>query len=547
MIRDNEQSLAFLQRRIGQFGLVVGLFDVLAMIVRGMKWIPSSLADVQDVVAWAAHVAACVPLLAIWWIARGRPRSLRFLRCLEAIGILVSTLALSAMGYALTLSGGVTPGREHGPTAGQYIVLLALNYIVMARAVFIPSSPRRTLWLTGVSAAGLFLSASPLLNVATHDVFGAKASPYFGTMMGIFAWWLMTTCLATLATSTIYGLRLQVREALQCGEYTLEEKIGEGGMGVVYRARHGMLRRPTAVKLLPASASTAPRIARFEDEVQHTARLSHPNTVTIFDYGRTPEGIFYYAMELLDGETVQDTIDATGPMPPERVAKILMQIAGALDEAHSVGSVHRDVKPSNVVLCNQGGLFDFVKVLDFGLAESFEREGKPSQSHLGIVGTPLYLAPEGVLNPAVVGPPADVYALGGIGYFMLTGEPVFPGKSILEIGSRHLHAVARRPSERSPFPVPEALENLLLRCLAKAEEERPTAASVVRELASVAVQAWSAGDAAAWWQEHRTRVHAQRKQSDANLTPGLTVRRGQLSTASIVRGHLERTSNQRKS
>ncbi|WP_394836639.1 protein kinase domain-containing protein [Pendulispora rubella] len=175
-------------------------------------------------------------------------------------------------------------------------------------------------------------------------------------------------------------------------------------------------------------------------------------------------------------------------------------------------------------------------MLDFGLAESFEREGKPSQTHRGIVGTPLYLAPEEVLSPAVVGSPADVYALGGLGNFMLTGEPVLPGKSILEICSCHLHASPRTPSERSPFPVPSRI------CCFVAwpkEEKRPTAAVFIRELASVARQAWSAGDAAAWWREHRARVHAQRKQPDDCPAPGLSVRHGQLSTAAIVRGHLE--------
>ena len=198
----------------------------------------------------------------------------------------------------------------------------------------------------------------------------------------------------------IYNLHREIRQAIRLGQYTLDEKLGEGGMGVVYRASHAMMRRPTAVKLLPLEKAGEASLARFEREVQQTARLTHPNTITIYDYGRTPDGVFYYAMELLDGASLQAVVDRDGPQPPGRVLRVLEMVAGGLAEAHDLGLIHRDVKPANIFLCRQGGEFDIAKVLDFGLVKIVEGPRDANLTHDGVVaGTPQYLAPEALTDP----------------------------------------------------------------------------------------------------------------------------------------------------
>jgi len=295
-------------------------------------------------------------------------------------------------------------------------------------------------------------------------------------------------------------LRAAVLEAKQLGQYTLEEKLGQGGMGTVYRARHAMLRRPTAVKLLDVANMTDLAIARFEREVQMTSVLTHPNTVAIYDYGRTPEGVFYYAMEFLDGTNLDDLVRQYGPLPEARVVYLLKQVCGALAEAHAAGLVHRDVKPANVFLTRRGGLHDFVKVLDFGLVKVADAREAHLTSANTVTGTPLYLSPEGISQPDSVGPPADVYALGAVAYFLLVGQPVFDGKSVVEICMKHMNKEPTPPSSRGAVVGPE-LEQLLLRCLAKSPDSRPqNAGALLAALEECPVSGkWTATLAASWW------------------------------------------------
>jgi hypothetical protein len=297
------------------------------------------------------------------------------------------------------------------------------------------------------------------------------------------------------------AVRKAVLEARRLGQYTLEEKIGSGGMGSVYRARHAMLRRPTAVKLLEPEKVSDLAVARFEREVQLTSQLNHPNTVAIYDYGRTPEGIFYYAMEYLDGINLEDLVSRTGALPEGRVVSILRQVCGSLAEAHGLGLVHRDIKPANIVLNHRGGMADLVKVLDFGLAKSV---GAEAQARLTaentLAGTPLYLAPEAVERPDAVDARADLYAVGAVGYFLLTGTPVFRGNTIMEICMQHVRAAPEPPSRRLGRAVSAPLEALILRCLAKAPGNRPPGAgAVLEELARCEVGGWGPAEAEAWW------------------------------------------------
>ena len=270
-------------------------------------------------------------------------------------------------------------------------------------------------------------------------------------------------------------------------------------MGVVYRARHAMLRRPTAVKLLKPERMGEAGLRRFEREVQLTAGLSHPNTVTVFDYGRTPEGVFYYAMEYLEGLGLDQLVAADGPQPPARVVHILRQVLEALAEAHGVGLVHRDVKPGNIILCERGGLSDVAKVVDFGLVKDLEADAGASHD-ASLVGTPLYLAPEAIRSP-VADARADLYSVGAVAYFLLTGRHVFEGRTIIEICGHHLHTAPTPPSERLGRPLPAGLEAWVLACLEKDPARRPASASEAAarlERCGLAGE-WTPDEARAWW------------------------------------------------
>lgn len=304
------------------------------------------------------------------------------------------------------------------------------------------------------------------------------------------------------ALQTALRLRQQVHAAMRLGQYTLVERLGEGGMGTVYRAHHAMLRRPTAIKLLHSTRNDARALARFESEVQLTSLLTHPNTVVVYDYGRTPQGVFYYAMEYIEGITLQELVDVDGRQPPERVVHILTQVCDALAEAHDIGLVHRDIKPANVMLCRRGGVDDFVKVLDFGLAKDLSDSQRADLSQSAVlIGTPLYMAPEVALRKPVDSR-TDLYAVGAMAYFLLTGTPVFRGSTVLEICCKHLANAPDSLSERLGAPVLPELEQLVMRCLAKEPAERPSAArEIARALRDLPLPHWTTERAQAWWSE----------------------------------------------
>lgn len=329
---------------------------------------------------------------------------------------------------------------------------------------------------------------------------------------------LLVLCAIGIFLAMLYIARQQralqeaTLQAKQLGQYALEEKLGAGGMGTVYKARHAMLRRPTAIKLLDVENMSEAAVARFEREVQLTSSLSHPNTVAVFDYGRTPDGIFYYAMEYLDGMNLDDLIKAHGPLPEARLVHILRQACGALAEAHAASLIHRDIKPANIFLTCRGGLHDFVKVLDFGLVKALD-DGNQAQltNPNAIAGTPNYISPEGVNRPDQVDVRTDVYALAAVGYYLLTGTPVFTGKTVMEICMKHVNDVPDAPSVRLGKPVSADLEALLLEGLAKSPADRPTdAADLLRKLDACVVKGiWTPADAAAWWAGHAKNARGQ--------------------------------------
>jgi serine/threonine-protein kinase len=262
------------------------------------------------------------------------------------------------------------------------------------------------------------------------------------------------------------------------------------------------------VKLLLPDKVGAENLDRFEREVQHMSQLTHPNTVAVFDYGRSPDGVLYYAMEYLAGVDLENLVRLHGPQPSSRVIDILVQVCGALQEAHDAGIIHRDIKPANIILCERGGVPDVAKVVDFGLVKEITRD--TSASAQIILGTPAYVAPEAVTDPARIGPAADLYALGCVGYFLLTGHRVFEGKTAVDLCIQHVTAAPRRPTEAAPIKLPPELEDLVMRCLAKDPAARSASASALADaLAAIPrIPDWSLAEARRWWRELRERPEA---------------------------------------
>ena len=261
-----------------------------------------------------------------------------------------------------------------------------------------------------------------------------------------------------------------------------------------------MLHRPTAVKLLHVDKTSEETIARFEREVQLTSQLTHPNTIAVYDYGRTSEGVFYYAMELLDGITLDELVNRFGPQPEGRVIAILRQLCGSLAEAHGLGLIHRDIKPANIMLTRRGGLTDFVKLLDFGLVKP--RDADRNMTLAGsLTGTPLYLPPEAVQHHEL-DPRSDIYSVGAVAYNLLTAQSVFDGGTILEICRQHVEETPRSPSERLGRSIDADLEQIVMQCLAKSLDERPESAENLDVLLAecAAATAWTKASSDEWWE-----------------------------------------------
>ncbi len=321
---------------------------------------------------------------------------------------------------------------------------------------------------------------------------------------------LLAVSSAAIFAFTLVVARLQREaqkaaiEAKQLGQYRLEKQIGAGAMGIVYKGHHAMLRRPTAIKMLNVDGVTEESIARFEREVQITCKLNNPNTVAIYDYGRTPEGVFYYAMEYLDGINIQALVERYGPQPEGRVIHILKLVCGSLYEAHSLGLVHRDIKPANIMLNRRGAEPDVVKVLDFGLVKAIDEDKRAQQSGGGLSGTPLYMSPEAIETPELVDARSDLYAVGAVGYFLLTGRPVFEASSLTELLQKHVTAVPDLPSAGIHYPLSAELESAIMACLEKSRAKRPQTARDLMTMLnrSPAANSWSTDDADAWWGRH---------------------------------------------
>src|SRR4051812_3794496 len=329
------------------------------------------------------------------------------------------------------------------------------------------------------------------------------------TFWGLFALLALSSIAIFVFTILLARSRREAQratiEAQQIGQYKLEHKLGAGGMGVVYKGQHAMLRRPTAIKMLDVDRVNEGSIQRFEREVQITSQLNNPHTVAIYDFGHTPEGVFYYAMEYLDGIDLQTLVERYGPQPVPRVIHMLLQVCSSLYEAHSLGLVHRDIKPANIMLNRRGGEPDVVKVLDFGLVKAVDDQQQRGMTHqASLTGTPLYMSPEAIQMPNSVDARSDLYAVGAMGYFLLTGQPVFEADSVVDLCQKHVATPPVPPSERVRTPIPPELESAVLACLEKSRAKRPQTARDLAALISRCAEAtaWSIEDSDAWWGRH---------------------------------------------
>jgi predicted Ser/Thr protein kinase len=482
-----EENRAFLQARIAFFARFATVFVLAtyAALVLAQRLDAGGQGPLWLGTYGLLHIATAAVLVVVWLASRVRPLSLEALGALDMIG----SLAACTTASLVLAFPDATPDHKLG-------MLLGVSNALIARSAAIPSPAR---WTFCVSAAAVLPSV--VLTYVFHSLRGDPGAVAARETATTALWCVVAVSIATLVSKVIYGLRRKVQQAQRLGQYTLEEKVAEGGMGVVYRARHAMLRRPTAVKLLPPGRAGEHNLKRFEREVQLTSILTHPNTVAIYDYGRTPDGVFYYAMEYLDGTNLEDLVRAHGAQPEARVVHVLRQICGSLDEAHGIGLIHRDIKPANVILCSRGGAADVVKVVDFGLVRDLHgTEEVALTSERAIAGTPMYLSPEAIRAPDTVDARSDLYAVGGVAYFLLTGQPVFEGRSLVEVCGHHLHTEPVPPSRRAGITIDRALEACVLACLEKDPQRRPQTAHALGDLlAASGVARWTEEDARAWW------------------------------------------------
>jgi hypothetical protein len=513
---NDEESRALLQARVALFWKVIFFVILLS----------GALGVVGAIAKPGVHVALTFASTAnagfFWLLCRRGERSIRFSRWAESGGLLLNAAINALLGRYLLRDFAhdhSLVSDEAIAVADGYVSMLQLGGMAMMlalRAAFIPSTPRRTLIVTATFGVPMLLATSLFFPTADGGLalraVDSSALPWLPGATAMM--WGYAVIVCTVITRVMYGLRAEVREARRLGQYVLEQKLGEGGMGQVYRARHGMMRRPSAIKLLRADRGGELALLRFEREVQLTARLTHPNTITIFDYGRTPDGVFYYAMELLDGATLQRIVEVDGPQHAGRVVRILTMACGALKEAHAIGLIHRDIKPANIMLCTQGGEHDVVKMLDFGLVKEFEVDDDVKLTAASaITGTPQYMAPESIRAPDSVDARADIYALGAVAYYLLAGVDVFDGKSVVEVISQHLHQIPAPPSARVPT-IPADLEAVILACLSKDPKDRPQSATELRQrIEACAVEPWDSEVARAWWRDHESALERTVAQS----------------------------------
>jgi len=413
---------------------------------------------------------------------------------------------------------------EQGGEPGRGVPVICIWILTFT---LVPTSPARAALAAYAAAA-----TEPLAFLLRYHL-GMRTWPDNAIeALGFFSA-AIAAAIAVLLARVIYGLGRQVADARKLGAYVLVKQLGMGGMGEVWRAEHHSLVRPAAIKLLRRELSAHLRQddldamnERFQREVQATAQLSSPHTVAIYDFGQTTDGSLYYVMELLSGLDAETLVTSFGPQPAERVVHLLRQAAESLAEAHHRGLIHRDVKPANLHVCAIGMELDFVKVLDFGLVHNLQRDTRLTREGT-VSGTPAYVAPESAAQDRFDAR-SDLYALGCVAYWLLTGVTVFDGVTSAAVIAAHIRDQPVPPSQRTEIPIPKELEDIILACLAKDPDARPQSAEELsRLLAAVPLPAWTAERAEAWWRTHVPDVLASARSSCRDCGDPVAPRRPQ--------------------
>ncbi len=427
--------------------------------------------------------------------------------------------AAIAMAFLVASSYGIAAAELLQPQSLDYLrnaEWIGLSWVAVFTLLFtvlVPSSPRRAL-LAGLTAS----SSVPVMAAVSMAAYPPRVLPNAWQFFVVFVFpYLMVVGMAYVSARVLFALGDEVRKARELGSYRLLERLGQGGMGEVWRARHRLLARPAAIKLIRpqtgGSITAADAAIRFEREAQAIASLRSPHTVNLYDFGVADDGTFYYVMELLNGLDAERMVTRFGPMPPGRVIHVISQVCHSLSEAESISLVHRDIKPANIFLCRYGEEYDFVKVLDFGIVKATHERGDGESTTAvtdltapNIVrGTPAFIAPEQALGGRPVDHRADIYATGCLAYWLLTGQLVFTGDTPMQLLVQHAQATPVPPSARTELPIPKELDAIVLACLAKNPSDRPQSArDLARRLGAVPVtEEWTPERARDWWNAHQ--------------------------------------------
>ena len=497
-----EEERTVVRVRLGELAVIYALIFEMVLVFR-----PLLLGLTDPPVAILASVIA-VSLAGVAGLLAWRPSiTIAWLRAIE----LAMTGALAGVLVFYLYRRLIERSLAADPVTAQLVeknAVLLLAILILFHGIYVPKNWRRAA-AVGVPLALLSLATVAVSFFTHRDALSWVAEWQNARIIPVVSFGLDTLFLLLLAAVAASGahmfsrLRRQLAEARYFGQYRLKRQIGSGGMGDVYLAEHQLLKRACAVKLIRASAGLDQRtLARFEREVRITATLSHPNTVEIFDYGRTEDGTYYYVMEFLPGLNLADLVEQYGPLPPARVVYLLRQVCQALHEAHGAGLIHRDIKPSNIFAARRGGQDDVAKLLDFGLVRPLLSIGSADLSAIGPVGTPAFMSPEQAMGESEVDARSDIYSLGAVAYYLLSGRPPFQTRS----GIGTLIAQVRDPVvplSAVRGDIPADLERIVLWCLAKEPVERPADVDVLEQaLGHCACAAdWDKRRASAWWHD----------------------------------------------